>query len=309
MNQRRKIGTLLCLGIVFAVAGMSLRAAEDEPVSGDLQKVIVEACVSSLRGVASVRFSIKTETTYAGAYLLRNPNQVQYDHRVTVYDGVMAGERFRVSSNITLPKGERYPEMVQAYDGQQANLLRKDKHPWLSIRRSYPVDSNTSFDLGTAVFLPYAFFHLTRDDDFVPNLSMQRLTDRTAWAAAFRNARVVERNETAGLIQLKFVLGEGGTYYLVTFSTDDGYYPISFEKYGPSGLAQRYLVEQFRVIGHSGNLEYRYPQKAKFETFLHGWPRNIITVDTTALTVNEKTRADEFTLNTGLAETIIDEDK
>ncbi|MEP6667878.1 MAG: M56 family metallopeptidase [Chthoniobacter sp.] len=289
--------------------GPAISAAEGEEVSSDLQKAIVEGCVSSLRGVASIRFTMKTETTYAGAYLLRNPHQVQYDHRVTVYEGLMAGERFRVSSNITQADGQRFPEVVQAYDGQESHLLSKDRHPWLSIRRSYRFDSDTAFDLGTAVFLPYAFFYLTTEDEFVPNLSMRRLTDRAAWAAAFRKARVVERNETAGLIQLKFVLGEGGTYYLVTFSTDDGYYPISFEKYGPGGLAQRYLVEQFRVIGVSGGPGYRYAQKAKFETFLHGWQRNIITIDTTALTVNEETKADEFSLNTGLAENIIDEDK
>lgn len=285
-------------------------AFQGEPVTPELQKSIIDACLASLRGVASLRFSIQTETTYAGDYLLRNPDKVRFDHLRTQYEGLMEGERFRVTSQMTEPHGGRQPETIQAFDGHQYHLLRKDQHPWLMVRDSFRVDSDTTFQLGTGIFLPFTFLYLTSDDTFVPNLSLQRLADRAAWTTLFQKARITLRNELAGLLQIRFPLGEGGTYYLVTFSTDDGYYPISFEKYGPGGLAQRYLVEQFRITGESGRPEYRYPEKAKFETFLHGWQRNIITVDTTRVAVNDSAAhpAADFNLDTGLAESVFHEE-
>ena len=289
-------------------SGPAISVAESGEVSSDLQAKITAACQAAFHDVASVRFSTTAETVYAEAYLSRNPDKGKMNHQVTVHDGVMADDRFRVSSNITQADGVRVPEFQQTYDGNQHCLMWNAKHPWLEVHRSFVVDSGSSvYHFGTAVFLPYTFLYLTSDDYFVPNLSINRVTDKAAWAQLFKQARVLDNSEKAGLMRIKFT-HLGGTYYIVTFSTDDAYYPIGFEKYGPGGLAQRYLVEEFATAEAADKVHFRYPRKAKFESFLNGWPRDASTVEMTSVAVNGGTKGVDFTIDPSMVEQVFDGD-
>lgn len=295
-----------CALLAFTI--LSSSAAADEPVSPELQEKIIAGCQAEFRGIASLSFAATIHTDYARPYLASNPDKARFDNLTTLLQGVLTDARFRVVSTLLFANGTHPPDNIQTYDGRQFNLFFANPTPSLIIEHSFPLDSgNISFPFGTMALLPYSFLYVPSDDYFVPNLSLARTTNRAAWTEFFQRARVLDTNTRAGLLRLRFQ-SLGGTIYIVTFSTDDGYYPIAFEKSNPSGLAQRYGVDAF-ATARKGDVQFRYPRKAHFESFINSWPRQTISVEMTDLEVNADTHAVEFTINPGTAVNVYDEGK
>jgi len=283
-------------------------SAEESPVEAALATAIIQANTSVLGKAPAISLSVTTNTTYAEEYLEKNPRWAGKDHMTTVYQGVIAGDRYRLSSTMTLADGQQLPDFLIAYDGAHYNYLNATGRPFLQVSKSFVVDSNNALPLGTVAFLPYSFLFPTSNDFFVPNISIKRLTDGDTWERAFKSARAIDAAEKSDFLRIKFV-HPSGTSYVVTFSITEDYFPIAFEKYGADGsLAQRYNLGEFNTLAIGDKERVRYPKKGKLDTFLAGWPRNTITIDTTALTTIDKVEATAFAIDPSLADTIYDLD-
>jgi len=156
-----------------------------------------------------------------------NPNIAKADKSSSIYEGIVATNKFRTTVTITESDGKLLPPFVVAYNGEYFNYLDLTGSSRLTVSKTISSDPDGSIVLGNPILLPYSFLKPSISSLKFPLLKPADILDRPLWETALSKATIVKEDEK--LITLKVPIAKG--YYEVSFSRENSYYPVTFKRY------------------------------------------------------------------------------
>jgi hypothetical protein len=284
---------------------------------GDNETDAIIKGMGDLIYIPSIQFSATSYTECAEEFKKKNPNFSIFDKATINYSGVLEQNRFFIKSKVITEGQPESPDYRAAYNGETLCYLDVTGQPRISFNKSYGTKKYAgttppTTQLGTVLLSPYEFLFSTLnvwDMYFInPRLVAQRAED------SIKNAKIVSSSKNE--IQLQFNHDDDGTgsYYLVTFSKKDNYYPIKYEKFakrpGSSSfkLVQRLQVAELQNIATMEKKQIQFPRKIIFENFIFDWPWFTTRLSVAELSLVKEPDEDIFEIDPSLASVIWDSD-
>lgn len=261
MNSR-----LLSLSAVMFFQTISFLGFSQENMNA--KDIIAEVMLQNIGQFANfspVSFKAKSEFSFSKEFTDVNPQSLKLNGCLTYFKGVMTENKYRISAVCGSNESGWSGEYVATWDGETSNYLNPDGDSRLFISKKFSTDPDGGMHLASVLFTPYAFLVPTKEDIKVPFITAEKVCNSTTWEMLAKNAALIETSPE-GNPTVKFVL-PNKTSYVVTFSKNDRFYPISLKKYSSNGiLAMQYQVESFALL-KDGKKTFSFPDKTILSAF------------------------------------------
>jgi hypothetical protein len=235
------------------------------PQQIDLWSSIIDPHISALSQIPALEFAAVSEITFSREFLDRNPQVAPSDKALTYYYGVLAADKYRISSVAWAAAKGWTPEFIATYDGITWNYLDPEGSSRLQISKTFVTDPDGGMNLGSTLLLPYAFLFENKQSINLPFITLSRVIEKERWAKAIASSTILQ-NSANGDLRVRFEL-PNKVVYLVTFSQKDNYYPVALEKYSPDGIiAVRYSVNAIEKLTYKDK-PAPFPKDATLEVF------------------------------------------